>query len=197
MRVSGRNLGLLLFVRVVLIVPIVFGALAPAVARAQENSEGHAFYAGAAFAIGFEQFDLEGGFSNHKEATGVDLWAGYRATRKISIEAEFVYLAGFDSSLGTKSVQFNALNFTANLKFYPMTGSVRPYLVSGVGGGRFEIESGTFKGHAKGGVFRFGGGAELNFGTPVDFVVGVDYLLTSGLGGSDLLQIKLGFQHPF
>ncbi|MCH7868991.1 MAG: porin family protein [Myxococcales bacterium] len=169
----------------------------PGVALAQGDGADPGYYVGGAFAIGIEQFDLEGNFSDHDDAFGFDVWAGYRANRYLAIEAEFVYLAGFNSAIGGNSVGFNALSFTANLKFYPLTGRFRPYLVGGVGGGRFETESGPSQGHDKGGVFRFGGGVELNFGTPVDLVAGADYLITSGLAGSDFLQIKIGFQRQF
>jgi opacity protein-like surface antigen len=169
----------------------------PAGVGAQENSEDPGFYIGGAIAIGIEQFDIDADLSNHDEGVGLDFWSGYRLGRFFAIEGNFVYMRGFQASLDGNNAKFNTFYFTANLKLYPLAGRIRPYLVSGVGGGRFESKFGPLDSHEKGGVFRFGGGVEINFGTPVDFVAGADYLTMSGLGGADHVEIKLGFQRKF
>lgn len=197
MRKAESRMSLKSFVVSWVVLSLVSMALVPVSAHAQENSEDPGFYLGAAFAIGIEQFDLSENFSSHDEGFGIDFWAGYRLTRYFALEGEFVYVGGFKASSAGDSVSFNIAAFTANVKFYPLTGSYRPYLDVGVGGGRFENESGPLNGHEKGGVFRFGGGVEMNFGAPIDFVVGADYLTTSGLGGGDFVEIKLGFQRKF
>jgi opacity protein-like surface antigen len=192
---------MMLFTPVVLTMFAVALGVAPSVASAQDEAEIPAFYLGGAFAIGLEQFDLDGKFASHDEGFGFDVWAGYRSNQFLAYEVEFAYLAGFNSTTAGNKVDFTIFNFTANVKGYPPVPEVlddyRPYVVVGIGGGRFEAKSGPAKGHDKGGVFRFGGGVEMNFGTPVDLILGADYLVTSGLGGGDYLQIKLGFQRDF
>lgn len=170
--------------------------LVSGVALADDDDYSSGAYVGGALSIGVEQFDFAPGSVDFKEAFGVDLWAGYRVHRYIGIEGQFVYLKGFD--IKGAPIDFNALNFTANVKVYPISGTIQPYLLGGIGGGRFEIEGGGESVDDSGGVFRLGGGVDVYVFDSVALVAGIGYLFTRGdITDTDILEIRLGVQYQF
>ena len=163
--------------------------------RAIANDLDSGIYLGVAFAIGVEQFSGVPGVS-FEEGFGFDIWGGYRFNRWVAAEVELLYLKGFKIK-GT-GVDANLVNGTVNVKLYPLAGSIQPYLLGGVGGGRFELSGGGLDASDSGGVFRVGGGLDFYFIDSIAFVAGVDYLITRGnITDTDTVNIKLGVQYQF
>ena len=193
---SSKKL-LLLF----LVVPSLAGVFPAGLAAAQEAQENEAYpavYFGIAFATGIDQFDDTGGFSSFDEALGVDLWVGIRANRYLGVEGELVYLEGFDTEFRDVPIDFEALGFTANLKLYPLEGWAQPYLLGGVGVGRFEAKALGRSIDESDAIFVLGGGVDLYFYHGFAAVLGAGYVFTTGdIKDTDFVEIKVGIQHKF
>ena len=186
----------------ILVLPWIFLLLVPALAQAEEKFHNHGVYLGGAFAVGLELFDESEGLGDYDKGFGADVWIGYRLNRYLGIEAQFVYLDGYDQRFRGSDVESNSQNLVANVKLYPFAGRVQPYLAAGFGGGRFEAnvsdEDTDRTVDRYGALFRFGAGVDWYVLDSLALVRGVGVTVPTGdIKITDSLEVKFGLQYRF
>ncbi len=154
-------------------------------------------YLGGSFSLGIEQFDNTVPGDDFDQGFGFDIWAGSRIHPHVGVEGQLTYVEGFEIE-GT-GIDFSHLNGTANLKLYPVTGKVQPWVLAGAGVGRFEREEPDGYTLADtGGVMRVGTGIDVYLDDNISLVGGVGYLFTAGdIVDTDVVEMKFGVQYRF
>ncbi|MEE8580490.1 MAG: porin family protein [Myxococcota bacterium] len=108
-------------------------ALGAAQARAEGDYARSGAYLGLAQSLAVDHFSNTGGFS-YDPSYGVNTRVGYRGHPHFSVELEGEWLSGFDGSIpGGGDFDLEAWAITTNLKVYPWTGRLQPFLLAGVG----------------------------------------------------------------
>jgi len=104
---------------------------APAQVQAEPDYGRPGVYVGAAFALGFDNFDT--GPLDWETALGVDFWVGYRIIPNLAAELEIEYLAGFVPIVSGFNPSVDAVDFSVNVKAYLLTGRIQPFGLLGIG----------------------------------------------------------------
>ncbi len=140
---------------------------------------------GVAGSYSLEDFDTR---LKAKNSRGVAVFLGYRVHRHVSIEARGEYLEGFDvradsPSEGEFDAELDGFLVTVGPKFYPLTGSLQPFVGFGLGGMRARLR----------GIDS--GGSRFNVSETaavVRFAAGLDYFLSANL----VLNLEAAYVSP-
>jgi opacity protein-like surface antigen len=165
------------------------------------------FYLGAAFALGFENFDTGSSDVTFETAMGVDAWVGYRIIPNLAVELELEYLGGFSpAEIGGDMAHLDIFDLTTNVKGYVLTGRFQPFALIGIGmmDVSFTEAASGWDSHSQAFVGRFGIG--MDFYVTENFSVGArgSYVLVSSAANGristenlDHMDLTIGAQFRF
>jgi opacity protein-like surface antigen len=118
-------------------------------------------------------------------AVGFEVYGGYRFHPNFAVEAEFEMLpeTDIDASGFGDFAEIESWTLTGNVKVFPLTGRIQPFLLVGLGVMDAELEDTIGLGASEdetGFAARFGGGLDVYITENIAVSAGVDYVLPSG-----------------
>jgi opacity protein-like surface antigen len=136
------------------------------------------------------------------EAIGFEVFGGYRLHRHFAVEGEFEMLTESEfEAMGIDFAEIESWNLTGNVKAFPFTGRVQPFLLAGVGIMDTEVEDTVgvgFNESATEFAARFGAGVDVYLTENVVLYAGANYLLPTGdLDEVDYVSFGGGLQFRF
>jgi opacity protein-like surface antigen len=154
-------------------------------------------YASLSFALGYDQFELEG-LGDFGTGMGIDVRGGYRLHRWLAAELEFDFLHFDDTELGVDH-RGRMYLATANAKIPLLSGPLQPYVLGGVGVLHADIDTSTMGGtHDTGFAGKAGGGIDLYLNDYIVLTTDVTYVGTTGaVDDRDRIDWKLGLAMRF